>query len=91
MTVADIQRDMSYDELMGWFTYLSMRPVGWREDDRAYKLLLAQGVKGKPWDFFASAATMHELELEKQKNFHTSSFLSMLNNNSVGGEKLIFS
>ena len=87
MTVADIKRDMSYDELIGWFSYLSIRPVGWREDDRAYKLLLAQGVKGKPWDFFSSAAIMNENDKAAKCSLATSGFLSMLNE-SVGGAKI---
>ena len=90
MTVADIKRDMSYDELIGWFYYLSVRPVGWREDDRAYKLLLAQGVKGKPWEFFSSAAIMHENEKENRSDLVASGFLAMLSSNSTGGDKLIY-
>ena len=45
---------MTYEELLGWFAYLEKRPVGWREDDRSFKLLQAQGVKAKPWGIFPS-------------------------------------
>jgi hypothetical protein len=45
---------MPYDELIGWINYFEKRPVDWRADDRAYKLLCTQGVKEKPWRIFSS-------------------------------------
>jgi len=45
---------MTYEELLGWFSYLEQRPVGWRDDDRTMKYLQTQGVKEKPWEIFAS-------------------------------------
>lgn len=45
---------MPYDELLKWHLYLEKRPYGWREDDRAYKLLCAQGAKVKPAEAFPS-------------------------------------
>jgi len=45
---------MPYEELLGWYDYFERRPVEWRADDRAAKLLQAQGVKEKPYRIFAS-------------------------------------
>jgi len=45
---------MSYEEFLGWLSYFEQRPVEWRADDRASKLLQAQGVKEKPWALFHS-------------------------------------
>ena len=88
MTVTQIKKDMPYDELQGWFVYLSMHPIGWREDDRTYKLLLAQGCKGKPWDFFSSAAIMHDNEREQREASSKVSFFNALNSRAVGGDKI---
>ena len=46
--------EMPYEEFLSWISYLNLRPVGWREDDRTFKLLQAQGVKEKPWHVFSS-------------------------------------
>lgn len=45
MPVYRLLDEMPYDEMLKWFDYLSKRPAGWRDDDRTYKLLQAQGVK----------------------------------------------
>jgi hypothetical protein len=45
---------MTYEEFLGWQNYFERRPVGWREDDRTYKLLSAQGVKAKAQTIFPS-------------------------------------
>jgi hypothetical protein len=46
--------EMPYDEFLGWMSYFEIRPIGWREDDRAAKMIQAQGVKEKPWRIFGS-------------------------------------
>jgi hypothetical protein len=45
---------MSYEEMAGWFTYFNTRPIGWREDQRTFMLLSAQGVKAKAETLFPS-------------------------------------
>jgi hypothetical protein len=52
-TVREI-KELDYDELLDWYEYFRMRPQGWRDDDRAAKLIQAQGVKAKPWELFPS-------------------------------------
>lgn len=58
---------MPYDELLGWFAYFEARPVGWRADDRAMKLLQAQGVKAKPEAVFMTLAQMKTFETKRKE------------------------
>ncbi len=60
MPVYRLLDEMPYDELLNWLAYLNMRPVDWRDDDRTFKLLQAQGFKGKPQDVFMSLAVIYE-------------------------------
>jgi hypothetical protein len=45
---------MPYEELLKWHSYFEQRPFEWRADDRAAKLIQAQGVKEKPYNLFQS-------------------------------------
>jgi len=45
---------MSHEELLGWFEYFKLQPVGWREDYRAALQIRAQGVNAKPSEIFPS-------------------------------------
>lgn len=45
MPVYILKNEMPYDELLNWIEYFKRRPVGWREDQRAYMFLRTQGVK----------------------------------------------
>ena len=54
MPVHKLADEMPYEEFLGWMNYFERRPVDWRADDRAAKLLQAQGVKEKPWNLFGS-------------------------------------
>ena len=53
---------MPYDEFVSWQRYFEMRPVGWRDDDRTYKLLQVQGVKEKPHNIFNSLKAIYNSE-----------------------------
>lgn len=59
MPVGRLLDEMTHDELQGWFNYFERRPIGWREDDRTYKLLSAQGVKEKAHNIFPSLNTIY--------------------------------
>jgi len=59
MTVRQLKDEMYYDELLKWISYLDQRPVDWRADDRTFKLLQAQGYKGKPEAAFQSLARIY--------------------------------
>lgn len=54
---------MTYEEFAGWIYYFSKRPVDWRADDRAYKVLRTQGVKEKAWDVFGSLRPIYKPDL----------------------------
>jgi len=53
-TVTQLREEVPLSELQGWFDYFERRPVGWRDDQRTYLLLSAQGVKEKPERLFPS-------------------------------------
>jgi hypothetical protein len=46
--------EMPYDELLRWLAYFEERPVGWRNDNRAFKIMQTFGAKGKAADHFPS-------------------------------------
>lgn len=58
--------NMPYTDLLGWAYYVSVRPFGWREDDRAFKFIQTQGFKGKPYEIFPSLQAIYNY-VEKQK------------------------
>lgn len=80
--------EMSYTELQGWFNYFERRPVGWRDDDRTYKLLQAQGVKAKPHQIFPSLQAIMRRDSDNPISTLKGSamFAKMLQ--AVGGDKL---
>jgi hypothetical protein len=80
--------DITYEELLGWFQYFENRPIGWREDDRASKLLQAQGVKEKAWKLFPSLEKIyHPKDRTDDRGLKTSQFwVNMLT--AKGGDSL---
>jgi hypothetical protein len=82
---------MTYEELLGWFSYFEQRPVGWRDDDRTMKYLQTQGVKEKPWNVFASLDPIYNRKKEDSFNmsgFKNSGMFSKLIS-ATGGDKII--
>ena len=67
---------MPYEELLGWFSYLEQRPVDWRSDDRAYKILRTQGVKEKPWQVFQALDPIYNSKKSENNGFDTRGFKS---------------
>ena len=59
MTVKQMLQ-MDYEEFLGWQSYFTKRPPGWEEDNRAYLLLSAQGVKAKPEAIFPRLKAMRD-------------------------------
>jgi len=43
---------------MGWYHYFDRYPFGWQDDERAYRIMQAQGVKEKPENLFPSLARL---------------------------------
>jgi hypothetical protein len=72
LPIYKLESEMTYEELLGWFSYFEQRPVGWREDDRTMKYLQTQGVKEKPWNIFASLDPIYNRN--KSEGFNVSNF-----------------
>ena len=95
MPVYKLMEEMPYEEFVNWFEYFRQRPVGWRDDERTFKLLQAQGVKAKPEEIFSSFATMRSTEKTSvsddgslnHSKFQNSGMLSQLLG-AKGGEKI---
>lgn len=85
MPVYQLEAEMPYSELQEWTSYFAQRPIGWREDDRTFKLLQVQGVKGNPADLFQSLVPLYQTRVDTGKGLDTKSlknsalFQSMLN------------
>lgn len=61
--------ELTYEELLGWFEYFRRRPLGWREDFRAYVIMSAfAGSKVKPEEIFES---IRMLKKEEAEDIHT--------------------
>jgi len=70
--------EMPYDELLQWITYFRRRPIGYREDQRTFLLLQAQGFKGNPEDVFASLKQMKDNTPAEIKALPKGLFLDMM-------------
>lgn len=73
---------MPYTELLKWVDFFTnKRPVGWRDDYRAYLGLKAQGVKASPESIFSSLEILTKRKIENQKPDHAvpkGKFLDMM-------------
>jgi len=68
MPVYKLEEEMPYTELLKWINFFSERPIGWREDQRTYMLLRAQGVKEKPENLFPTLKSMKQFAEQAQQN-----------------------
>jgi hypothetical protein len=87
MPVHKIYEEMTYEELLGWYNYFERRPVGWREDDRIYKVLQTQGAKEKPWKYFNSLDPIYN-QRQKQKQEDGKFSMSELKGSSLFSKML---
>jgi len=71
-------RDMPQEELMKWGAYFRRRPLGWREDQRTFLLLQAQGYKGEPGSVFASLKQLKDNIPAEVKSLPKGKFLDMM-------------
>jgi len=89
MPVYLMQQEMPYDELNKWVAYFNRRPLGWREDLRAFYLIAAQGYKGKPHELFPSLEFLNKEESKENSTkglARSALFRKILG--AKGGEKL---
>jgi len=91
MSVSQI-KEMTYEEYIGWFDYLSRRPPGWKEDLRTYYIMSSgmSTIKQKPEEIFPTIKAVkrdEELEREEgkklQSSLKTSSFGIVLANAGI--------
>ena len=78
MPVYKLKQEMPYEELLQWVTYFEKRPVGYREDQRVFLNLQAQGYKGTPESVFASLKQMKENIPDSVKALPKGKFLQMM-------------
>jgi hypothetical protein len=75
MPLYQLYEEMTYEELLGWLNYFERRPVGWRSDDAAAKMLQAQGVDRKPWELFSSLDPIYNPQDKPEEGaFNVSAF-----------------
>lgn len=91
MPIYKLYEEMTYEEMLGWFDYLERRPIEWRADDRAAKLIQVQGAKEKPWQLFTSLDAIYNPKSNNSSfnsaNFKQSGFFQKLAK-AGGGEVL---
>jgi len=69
---------MPYVELLKWVSFFNRRPVGWREDQRTYMLLSAQGLKEEPETLFPTLKALKEGIPTERKALPKGKFLEMM-------------
>jgi len=69
---------MPYVELLKWVSFFNRRPVGWREDQRTYMLLSAQGLKEEPETLFPTLKALKEGIPTERKSLPKGKFLEMM-------------
>jgi hypothetical protein len=87
MPVYKIMQEMPQEELIKWANYFKKRPIGWREDQRTYLLLQAQGYKGRPEDLFPSIKQLKENIPAETKALPKGKFLDMMLKAKNGDEE----
>jgi len=91
MSVYDLKQ-LPYDELLNWFKYFKMRPVGWRDDFRATLTIQGFGSKVKGEQLFPSLAAIQNSNNRDSGNRQATTlkgskmFMNMLA--AQGGDKL---
>jgi len=78
MPVYKLKEEMPYEEFLKWASFFKARPVGWREDQRTYMLLAAQGVKEKPEKLFPTLRAVEENIPTEVKSLPKGKFLNMM-------------
>lgn len=69
MTVSQLEENLSYGEYRKWIQFFQLRPYGWREDNRAFKIMSSSGnlEKGSTGaKYFASLSLMEEAERKER-------------------------
>jgi len=89
----EVMEEMPYDEFSKWMAFFEEKPIGWREDQRTFMMLRAQGVKESMSTLFPSLAPKAKRSVTDDDIMDVDSlkrsvfFTKMLS--SVGGDKII--
>ena len=78
MPVYKLREEMPYTELLQWVEYFKRRPIGYKEDQRVFLNLQAQGFKGKPEDVFATLKQMKDNTPAEVRALPKGKFLEMM-------------
>jgi len=84
---------MSFQEYVLWLQFFEKRPLGWREDLRAFRIMCSNGnmKNPKPGDYFGTLKQMSEAEAAEAKSVpRRGSFAHSALMNAKGGVKLDF-
>jgi len=84
---------MSFQEYILWLKFFEKRPIGWREDLRAYRIMCSGGnmKNPKPGEYFSSLKQMSEAEAAENKRIpQRGTFAHSAMLNAKGGQKLDF-
>lgn len=85
--IYQLVNEMPYEEFLGWMDYFNRRPIEWRDDDRTFKLLQAQGTKAKPNEIFPSLAAIYNPVKTEGDTMDISSFKASAMFNKILGAK----
>lgn len=90
MPVYRLENEMPYTEFLEWLAYFEERPVEWRADDRAMKLLQVQGVKAEPASVFTSLRAIYSKKASEVSHLDTlkDSRMFQLMSSAIGGVAL---
>jgi hypothetical protein len=98
MSVRELLEEMPYSEFQGWLEYFDRRPVDWRDDLRAARLMQAQGITEKPENLFESLKQLSDaITKYSPKPIEGSTNISSLRNSALfakllsakGGDNII--
>jgi hypothetical protein len=63
-----MMEEMPYTELQKWINFFEEKPIGWRDDYRAFLIMKSMGYKGKAEDVFGSIRQIKKIESDKKVN-----------------------
>ena len=78
MPVYQLLNEMPQEELMKWGDYFRKRPYGWREDQRTFMLLSAQGYKGSAEELFPTLRQLKDNIPAEKKSLPKGKFLDLM-------------
>lgn len=75
-------RELPYEDFVGWTLFFDERPEGWREDQRAYAIMSAFGVKEPAENIFSS---LRQMKIAKEEAVEFRDGLTVVSSAPMGG------